>query len=92
MNNGFGTLLILVERIKIDIAQAWEGLQRITDRDWKKRMNWYDNEGRDILNEPPYEFNMNEEKGWITGKNSRTNEDTWGNLDTSEHRDPELIR
>ena len=26
-SNGFGTLLILVERIKIDMAQAWEGLQ-----------------------------------------------------------------
>ena len=30
--NGFGILLILVERIKIDIAQTWEGLQRTTDR------------------------------------------------------------
>ena len=30
--NGFGTLLILVERIKIDIAQTWEDLQRTTVR------------------------------------------------------------
>ena len=29
-SNGFGILLILVERIKIDIAQTWEGLQRTT--------------------------------------------------------------
>ena len=28
--NGFGILLILVERIKIDIVQTWEGLQRTT--------------------------------------------------------------
>ena len=31
-NNGFGILLILVERIKIDIAQTWEGLQRTIGR------------------------------------------------------------
>ena len=31
-NNGFGILLILVERIKIDIAQTWEGLHRTTGR------------------------------------------------------------
>ena len=29
-SNGFGILLILVEGIKIDIAQTWEGLQRTT--------------------------------------------------------------
>ena len=28
----FCILLILVERIKIDIAQTWEGLQRTTGR------------------------------------------------------------
>ena len=31
-SNGFGILLILVERIKRDIAHAWEGLQRATGR------------------------------------------------------------
>ena len=31
-SNGFGILLILVERIKIDMAQTWEGLQRTTGR------------------------------------------------------------
>ena len=30
--NGIGILLILVERIKIDIAQTWEGLHRTTGR------------------------------------------------------------
>ena len=34
-NNGFGILLILIERIKIDIAQTWEDLQRTTGRIWK---------------------------------------------------------
>ena len=38
-NNGFGILLILVERIKRDIAQTWENLQRTTGRIWKQRMN-----------------------------------------------------
>ena len=31
-SNRFGILLILVERIKIDIAQTWEGLQQTTGR------------------------------------------------------------
>ena len=31
-SNGFGMPLILVERIKIDIAQTWEGLQQATGR------------------------------------------------------------
>ena len=34
-SNGFGILLILVERIKIDITPTWEGLQRTTSRIWK---------------------------------------------------------
>ena len=53
----FGILLIPVERIKIDIAQPWEGLQRTTGNNGrefgKERMNWYDNNGREFLNEPP---------------------------------------
>ena len=51
-SKGFGILLILVERIKIDIAPTWENLQRTTGR-MKQQMNWYDKEGREILNEPP---------------------------------------
>ena len=31
-SNGFGILLIPIERIKIDMAQTWEGLQRATGR------------------------------------------------------------
>ena len=31
-SNGFGILLILVERIKVDIAQTLEGLQQTTGR------------------------------------------------------------
>ena len=31
-SNGFGILLILLEMIKIDIAQTWEGLQRTIGR------------------------------------------------------------
>ena len=38
-SNGFGILLILVERIKIDMAQTWEGLDGTTGRIWKQRMN-----------------------------------------------------
>ena len=41
-SNGIGILLILVERIKRDIAQTWEGLQRTTGRvhpPWKELMN-----------------------------------------------------
>ena len=52
-SNGFGILLIPVERIKRDIAQAWEGIDGTFGGIWKQWMNWYDNEGREILNEPP---------------------------------------
>ena len=54
-SNGFGILLILVERIKRDIAQTWEGIDGTTGgiETMKEWMNWYDNEGREILNEPP---------------------------------------
>ena len=42
-SNVFGILLILVERIKIDMAQTWEGLQRTTGNNGrefgKERMN-----------------------------------------------------
>ena len=31
-SNGFDIVLILVERIKIDIAQTWKGLRRFTGR------------------------------------------------------------
>ena len=31
-------------------------------------------------------------KAQFAGKNWKTNEDTWQNLDTSERRDPKLIR
>ena len=31
-SNGFGILLILVERIKIDMEQTYDGLQRTTGR------------------------------------------------------------
>ena len=52
-SNGFGILLILVERIKRDIAQTWEKLEQTPSRIRKERMNLYDNEGSEILNEPP---------------------------------------
>ena len=37
-SNGFGILLILIERIKRDIAQTREGLQRTTDRIEKNKI------------------------------------------------------
>ena len=37
-SSGFDILLILVESIKIDIAQTWEGLQLTTGRIKKQRM------------------------------------------------------
>ena len=55
-------------------------------------MNWYDNEGREILNEPPYELKNESSKAQFTGKNWKMNEDTWQNLDIRERRDHELIR
>ena len=39
-SNGFGILLILIERVKIDIAQTWEGLLRTTGRIGKNE--WID--------------------------------------------------
>ena len=91
-SNGFGILLILVERIKRDIVQTSEGIDGTTVGIWKQRMNWYDNEGREILNEPPEELKMKVAKAQITGKNWKMNEDTWQNLDTREQRDRELTR
>ena len=38
-SNGFGILLIPVERIKRDIAQTWEGIDGTTGGIWKQRMN-----------------------------------------------------
>ena len=38
-SNGFGILLILVERIKRDMAQTWEGIDGATCGIWKQRMN-----------------------------------------------------
>ena len=52
-SNRFGILLIPVERIKRDIVQTWEAIDGTTGGIWKQRMNWYDNEGSEILNEPP---------------------------------------
>ena len=37
-SNGFGILLILIERIKRDMAQTCEGLQGTTGGIWKQRM------------------------------------------------------
>ena len=51
-SNGFNILLIPIERIKIDMAQTWEGLQRTTGRIWEQRIYLYDNEGEELLNEP----------------------------------------
>ena len=44
------SLKIITDR---DIAQTSEGIDGTTDGIWKQRMNWYDNEGREILKEPP---------------------------------------
>ena len=38
-SNGFDILLILVERIKIDMAQTSEGIDGTTGGIWKQRMN-----------------------------------------------------
>ena len=42
-SNGFGILLILVESIKRDIAQTWEGVKQTTGRIRKEKINQYDN-------------------------------------------------
>ena len=52
-SNGFGILLILVERIKRDIVPTWRSCWWDHRWDWKQRMKWYGSKGRGILNEPP---------------------------------------
>ena len=47
-SNGIGILLILVERIKRDIAQTWEGLQRTTVRIENERREDKETPGRII--------------------------------------------
>ena len=94
-SNGFGILLILVERIKIDIAQTW--IRSWWNHRWdfltmNELINWYDNEESENLNEPSKELKMKVAKAQFTGKNWKMKEDTWGDLDTWERRDRELIR
>ena len=51
-SNGFGILLIPVERIKRDISK----LEKVFNEppvELEQQMNWYDEQGRDILKEPP---------------------------------------
>ena len=51
-SNGFGILLILVERIKRDISK----LEKVFNEPpvgLEQQMNWYDEQGREILKEPP---------------------------------------
>ena len=50
-SNGFGILLILVERIKIDIAKTWEGIDGTTGG-IETTNKWFDNQGRELLNGP----------------------------------------
>ena len=52
-SNGFGILLIPLEQIEERYIATWEGLPRTTGRISKERMNWYDNNGRGMLDEPP---------------------------------------
>ena len=52
-SNRFDILLILLEKIEERNRATWEGLPRTTGKIWKERMNWYDNNGRELLNEPP---------------------------------------
>ena len=51
-SNGFGILLILVKRIKIDMAQTLENLHE-PPVGLKRTNELNDNEGSEILNEPP---------------------------------------
>ena len=54
-SNGFGILLILIERIKIDMAQTLENLHE-PPVGLKRTNELNDNEGSEILNKPPKEF------------------------------------
>ena len=60
-SNGFGILLILIERIKIDMVQTLENLHE-PPVGLKRTNELNDNEGSEILNKPPKELKMNEEK------------------------------
>ena len=51
-SNGIGILLILIERIKIDMAQTLENLHE-PPVGLKRTNELNDNEGRGILNKPP---------------------------------------
>ena len=51
-SNGFGTLLIPVERIKRDITKL-EKVFNESPVGLEQQMNWYDEQGREILKEPP---------------------------------------
>ena len=60
-SNGFGILLILLERIKRDIEQTCEGL-REPPEDWKELMSRYDKNGSENLERTTVAMKMNEEK------------------------------
>ena len=55
-------------------------------------MNWYDYKGSENLELTTVKIENESGKGTIYGKNWKMNEDTWGDLDTWERRDHELIR
>ena len=61
-SNGFGILLILLEKGLRRDSTKLEKVFMNHRQDWKDRMNKNDDQGKRILNEPPLEMKMNEEK------------------------------
>ena len=60
-SNGFGILLILLERIKRDIEQTCEGL-REPPEDWKELMSRYDKNGSENLERTNVRIETDDEK------------------------------
>ena len=61
--------LFSLKRIKRDIAQLGKVFNEPPEGFGKQRMNWYENEGRRILERTTVRIINEWSKGWITGKN-----------------------
>ena len=90
--NEFGILLILVEKIKRDIAQTWEVIERTTGSvETTNKLIWWPRK-RTLERTTVRIKNKRRKDKEDTGTNYKMNEDAWEDLDTWERRDGELIR
>ena len=68
-NKGFGMPLILLQKIKRDIVQTWEGLEQTTGRIWKERMTWHETKEEESWANHRQNWKWTKKREQIIGKN-----------------------